>query len=490
MDRPLKCFNGQNNWLLGWFQTRRKIINPLTDGPQIFKIAAFVDFNKTQSHESVLVKVGDRYYLQYNRAKLYNNETGEYPDLLTVTEDVPGGTESRAGLDVGQSWTLEDYNGTGQSLIVAVCQRQNGTSSSADILILSVALDESLCSQLTNESSHHHAALFPTLRATPSPSLPHLAAPLSGSVPNDSPTKVPSNSPSFSQVYPLAVNPTSATAHSASVSTKMPTKVPTEAPLKSATAQPQRRPTSTPSITPTSHSTVQATLPSTQKPSRKRKYESTQGPRNSEALISSAKTRPLASSSPTSKNAKRTTTKLKRHSHKKLTTLSPSKVIQLHDGKSTERPTSALPTSHPSAQPSAHPTLHPTVVPSAKLTAHPTSHPTEVPTAVLQQSISASGSSNAPSYQKHISACGSGNSAPSAQPTLRPGPGQVISHSILSNLFGGGTAKLPSKYCSDGPVIAPRTDSSNSLWSLHKGFSFDSVFGNSPSNKKPNKKGT
>jgi hypothetical protein len=122
---PCMCFNAHKNWLGGWFRDRAlqiKLSNPkdVWNG----KIAAFVDYHLTTPEEPVVIRVGDL-YLQYNRAKDFNNETMESSNQLVVVQDRPRGSELLASLDGLQFNTTfymhRNFNENNDTLFIAVC---------------------------------------------------------------------------------------------------------------------------------------------------------------------------------------------------------------------------------------------------------------------------------------------------------------------------------------------------------------------------------
>jgi hypothetical protein len=144
---PRKCFNGQKNWQLGWYSSKHLTIDP-TGAPRLVKVAAFVDFPKAKEDEAVVVKVGDKLFLQYNRAKSFNIETEEKADMLTVTTTSKGMSLNLAGLNTGEAFRTRYRTSKKKqsTLIIQVCQRIDGNSTGvADILVVSIGLGRSLC---------------------------------------------------------------------------------------------------------------------------------------------------------------------------------------------------------------------------------------------------------------------------------------------------------------------------------------------------------
>jgi len=151
-DAPQKCFNGVKNHQHGWFQTREVAVDP--NSTNLIQLAAFTDFNKTSESQPVLLSIGAQYYLQYNRAKLFNVGTGAKIDTVTITEDTIGWSTSRAGLAANEEWTVQNFTGTGRTLIVKACERIDATTSDGvDIMIVSIGLDMIFCPSPTPTES-------------------------------------------------------------------------------------------------------------------------------------------------------------------------------------------------------------------------------------------------------------------------------------------------------------------------------------------------
>jgi len=154
---PLKCFNGVKSHQLGWYETREWALN-VTEQPYRIFLASFVDFAKTTTDQPVLLSIDSFWYLQYNQAKGFNNETEEHGNMVTVTADVPGNSKSLAGLAVGDNYTIFNFrNFTGQSLVIEVCKQHfagAGSQYHPDGVTISVALDRSYCND-TEVPTHY-----------------------------------------------------------------------------------------------------------------------------------------------------------------------------------------------------------------------------------------------------------------------------------------------------------------------------------------------
>ena len=117
--------NGHKHYISGWFTDRSVEIDPASavDTVLQLRLPAFVHASdeRLDVSDKVLVKIGD-WYLQYNRAKLYNFQTEE-KDTVTVTraDSEEAVSERLATLTTGQSFAGVQV-GALNSLAVAVCE--------------------------------------------------------------------------------------------------------------------------------------------------------------------------------------------------------------------------------------------------------------------------------------------------------------------------------------------------------------------------------
>ena len=214
---PVKCFNGHKDWVAGWFQDRENFLDPNVVSPVLSRLVTFVDYEHPELdwHDVVLMRVGP-YYIQYNRAKGLNIDTGLHNDKVSSTyaKDHFSDWEAIVGLSEGQTTRMPNYRNTGYALVVEVCEfgsaggqtstpsvytiakqaifGESGASSAPfDFAWVSIYLDdgvqESQCyrvgktetrvGQPETSSSTQPTSLFPTLRPTSPPSLRATAAP-------------------------------------------------------------------------------------------------------------------------------------------------------------------------------------------------------------------------------------------------------------------------------------------------------------------------
>jgi hypothetical protein len=150
-NKPLKCFNAQNNDYLGWYSDKQYKFNPLTDGDALVKLSSFVDYSKSSASEPVNVAIANKYFLQYNIAEGFNVGTQEMQNQVTVVETYDNGSNLLAGLSSGGEWKISNFMGSGRTLIIRACQTETGATGSK-IMVMSVAMDKSICSSYTGKS--------------------------------------------------------------------------------------------------------------------------------------------------------------------------------------------------------------------------------------------------------------------------------------------------------------------------------------------------
>lgn len=128
------------------------------------KLAAFVDYKLTSIDEPVLVNLADKWVLQYNLAKDFNFDTNEKQDMVTITQLDEIGTTGLAGLAVRDSLEIADFNGSGETLRVTVCNSVVGTSTTPDVMFVSITMgDDSMCDK---QDEPKRSILHPTMSPT------------------------------------------------------------------------------------------------------------------------------------------------------------------------------------------------------------------------------------------------------------------------------------------------------------------------------------
>jgi Gametolysin peptidase M11 len=133
---PTKCFNGIKNWQLGWFSDRAVEVSSSIRTK--VNLASFVDADSTSSDQTVLVKVDGKYYIQYNRAKGMNSETGDAANKVAIVTSVSSGSRLVGQVDTSNSRFTGDNN-----LVIEVCSKDS--SSGVESVVLSIGSSKSYC---------------------------------------------------------------------------------------------------------------------------------------------------------------------------------------------------------------------------------------------------------------------------------------------------------------------------------------------------------
>lgn len=172
------------------------------------RLAAFVDYDKTSNNDTVLVKVMDSFYIQYNRAKRMNRDTGENRNQVIITQQREDGTETLAGLSVGESFALPAGSKGEREVVIEACEKASGKRSGPDLMVVGITRGASLCSSeqraraRSNRPEHGNATVLgpkaasmtshPSLRR---PSLIPIVAPTLDPTSSTAPARHPSSAP-------------------------------------------------------------------------------------------------------------------------------------------------------------------------------------------------------------------------------------------------------------------------------------------------------
>jgi hypothetical protein len=233
---PRKCFNGYKNSQLGWYRDRQLILDMSSsfDEGQLLKLASFVDFNRADYDEYVLIVVANELYLSFNLARGFNIDTEEKRNQVTITAPGESGSESLAGLKEQEAFRVTNFQNTGKELVIEVCTRDRGKLG-AYMMWISVAFDKSVCDQVDTDTVVKGYQLDIDMSESPT------AAPSRSPV-TQSPTLSPSQWPS-------------------DVPSEMPSFVPSANPSNSPTAAPSFQPSTYPTRSPTSQPTESIVSP-------------------------------------------------------------------------------------------------------------------------------------------------------------------------------------------------------------------------------------
>lgn len=233
---PRKCFNGYKNSQLGWYRDRQLNLDSSSsfDEGQLLKLASFVDFNRADYDEYVLIVVTNELYLAFNLARDFNIDTEEKRNQVTITAPGESGSESLAGLKEQEAFRITNFQNTGKELVIEVCTRDRGKLG-AYMMWISVAFDKSVCDQVDTDTVVKGYQLDIDMSESPT------AAPSRSPV-TQSPTLSPSQWPS-------------------DVPSEMPSFVPSANPSNSPTVAPSFQPSTYPTRSPTSQPTESTVSP-------------------------------------------------------------------------------------------------------------------------------------------------------------------------------------------------------------------------------------
>jgi hypothetical protein len=139
-DGAHKCFNGQKMWAFNWWPNKKKIVNPIANGPWKGHLAAFVDVRSTSM--PVVLRVGNL-YLVFNRAKTHNAEAHEKANMVTIVNAPTSSSNSlmRAGINASpgkDSYSCDaDFEQGRYSVTIEVCKVVQGVGN-VDYVELSI----------------------------------------------------------------------------------------------------------------------------------------------------------------------------------------------------------------------------------------------------------------------------------------------------------------------------------------------------------------
>ena len=197
LGAPLSCFNGHKNYYLGWYSDRTAIL----DGSKSWggRLFAFVDYNKTPNDGHVLIKVGNL-FIQWNRAKSFNNETRAHRDEVTIVHNPDSNTGSFMAGTVSPNATkvyrYTNYESSGFDLVIEACEASFGPPEFLKMSIhLADGIQTSSCGvDLTPTSESANSTMpssTPSIPLTNSPTTQPTAWPTSSTKPTVRPNPAP-----------------------------------------------------------------------------------------------------------------------------------------------------------------------------------------------------------------------------------------------------------------------------------------------------------
>jgi hypothetical protein len=139
---PARCYNAQKSWYLRWYQDKSIELN-IQQGAWAGHLVGVVEYDLADpaNHKYIVVKVG-KLYLQYNRAKDFNNQTGERADHVTIVhaEQDHGistmiASVSATDTSVPSIYRYENFDGNGADLVIEACEQVEGPPDHARVSI-------------------------------------------------------------------------------------------------------------------------------------------------------------------------------------------------------------------------------------------------------------------------------------------------------------------------------------------------------------------
>lgn len=123
-----KCFNAVKSWQLGWYSDRHKTVRPRRMGQkyevELVPVAQYSEIKPDDEEASVIVKIpnlnslGDL-FIFFNSKRGINAGTNQFLNMVGIYRgDFNSTSYALAGLNVGESYTVENFNNEGTVLTI------------------------------------------------------------------------------------------------------------------------------------------------------------------------------------------------------------------------------------------------------------------------------------------------------------------------------------------------------------------------------------
>lgn len=162
-DSPVMCFNAAKTWQTGWFADKSLTIDPNNDAGICYSGALYGQDSYTSSPVDayVLIKLqsnsGQDYYIGYNGKQGSNSGTAEHGNRVLITTQAATGESMKiANLGAGQSYTIENYDGSGRDVTVSVT-----SISGSDHAVIDIQCGPALCSS-NDQCDDNNAVSLPS----------------------------------------------------------------------------------------------------------------------------------------------------------------------------------------------------------------------------------------------------------------------------------------------------------------------------------------
>jgi hypothetical protein len=136
-EYPYKCFHAKNHWMLGCFADKSYAV--ASNENVAIQVMGFVDYDKAvKGQDWVVVKVGQKHFFHFNRAKKHNRDTEEARDqLMIIRSDGDSGTTALSERSEGQQYIIFD---SGRAVTIRVCRTVTGrTDDDVDYMEVSIS---------------------------------------------------------------------------------------------------------------------------------------------------------------------------------------------------------------------------------------------------------------------------------------------------------------------------------------------------------------
>jgi len=149
-DGPKMCFNGAKSWFLEFYQDRHvSIQHPASWQGLLVGVDDYVNSQTTQGQHHVIARIikppspgsateENHIYLMYNKAEGINSEVVGDQDMVTVVQQNGTQTQSwklAALNETSSAFRSTNWDGTGNALVIMVCERVTGTPDYATVLV-------------------------------------------------------------------------------------------------------------------------------------------------------------------------------------------------------------------------------------------------------------------------------------------------------------------------------------------------------------------
>jgi len=156
-DAPRMCFNAAKSWYFGWYSDRHVEVTP-TSGSMVLNmisIDGYLDGHATSDDQYTVARIVESQqedlFIMYNRAEGINSEVLGFRDQVTIIRQAGPMCKSwfqvGLGLDgiVPSNYTESNWNGSGNDLIVKICDQEYGSPDYARIIVYLEGVNDISC---------------------------------------------------------------------------------------------------------------------------------------------------------------------------------------------------------------------------------------------------------------------------------------------------------------------------------------------------------